>query len=86
MDIILTSFSTLIKSGMWVPILAGSFALGLYLLIFLAFRKTYGSLDRSHNGVIKGPTVDSYEIERLLKRQTDILERDRWDNIAGRDN
>lgn len=79
MDITWMNYLTLIKADIWLPLLiAGSF-LTLQLVIFLVVY----SPSAKNKSVTSKVQFDEYEIDRQLKRQTDILERDRWDRISG---
>lgn len=79
MSILYTSCSALIKSSIWLPLLIGGGFLAFQIYLFFAL---YDPKSKDNN---KTPNVtfNEYEIERQLKRQTDLMERDRWDRISG---
>ncbi len=71
------NYSTLIKMEIWLPLLIAGVFLAFNVFVFLL---TY---DPKKDSKVSDVRLDEYEIDRQLKRQTDILERDRWDRISG---
>ena len=69
----------LIKSDIWLPLLVGGIYLTLNIFLFLLL------YDPRRKGPVSTQSVryNDSEINRQLARQTDILERDRWDRISG---
>jgi hypothetical protein len=79
MYIALTNFSAIIKIGIWLPILVATIfiALNVFLIVI-----TYHPKNKQRNFDVKNNIYNYGEIEKQLQRQTDLLERDRWDRIS----
>ena len=69
----------LIKSDIWLPLLIGGIYLTFNIFLFLLLYNPR----RNNPTRTQSVRYDDHEINRQLARQTDILERDRWDRISG---
>ncbi len=78
MNILYMSYSALIKSSIWLPLLIGGGFLVFQIYLFFALYDPKSKDNKTPN-----VTFNEYEIERQLKRQTNLMERDRSDRISG---